>query len=582
MRYIIKIVHLISYRILPMCPFTLITFTLLLVTLSPAAAQEPDPVPWPPADPESLFGPDVEIISSQLWIDGSYNEEEWVYIADWGLYPIPYGLGTVARQYQLPGNRYYIEDRVRDGDATWWLIDLETGEWLQLREYPQQVQTLCGTISFREDQRSYVTGWVTITGSNQQSHLCNLETGYRTPPLPDGFLTWTWKVIERDASDELLFYTARPMNTAPESSVLFIHNMNTGESREVMTVRQESSPYADLQLRRLGETDYFLFTYPVPPTVNQRNRNQTALINLNQRTVIPVANDPIFKDAPARLIYRTESNSETPEVNCEVLWLDLSTLSWHEYTIPNPCFGNTLYQGGWLYLRQVNPERTHVTLMSMDELTGESRIVYEGEIEDMLWVSPDARYIALVMDSDNYIANLPGQRGGIHESLNDELWLIDLVEDRVLLKTPAYDCQWVSSFWCPILEPLNDDLVALQSSVGYPTTDLFSLTQGQLIADDIEGNLGGLFAVDWAFLYGDPQSEFGNVYEIDLYNVDTLRRVDLVALPSADYWLSEVTYVGESRFDITIGYDVEWMGRGENPLYNIITYRVRVNVPGLE
>lgn len=586
MRYIIKIVHLISYRILPMRPFTLITFTLLFVMLSPAAAQEPDPAPWPPADPQSLFGPDVEIIStemgSSLFNQGSFysdDENRILYIDRWGAYPFPNSLVKLSGLRQLPNNRYFIGDKItNDGEMRWWLLDLESASWLQLQDETLQVQTSCGSIPFREDQPSYVTGWVTISGSNRQAHLCNLETGYRTPPLPDGYVEWSWKVIRRDASDEFLFYTARRIDTDPKASVLFVQNLRTQEARELMAFRRDSSPYAkEPVISRLGETDYFVFDYPVPTSRDDPNRKQTALINLNQMTVIPIASNPVFEDNPVRLIYREKTTTEDA-TQCEVRWLDLQAVQWRTYTVSSNCWFEW-YGDDESYYRAISADRTTARLMAVNELTGASRVVYEGEIEHILGLYTNERYLALVMDSSGRIDNVPKVYPDIEWSLGYEMWLIDLTTMRVLLKTPAENCGSAGPLWCPGINQFTDDLITLRSYDDSTTTDLFSFSQQRQIISSIRGILGDLVTGDWAYVSGNRQSKSGNR---DLYNITTMQQVDLVALPSADYWLGEVTYVGESRFDITIGYDVEWMGRGENPLYNIITYRVRVNAPGLE
>lgn len=564
----------------------LIALTLLLVTLSPAAAQEPDPAPWPPDDPQSLFGPDVEIISaemgSSLFNHGTFysdDEHRILYIDRWGAYPFPNSLVELAGLRELPNNRYFIGDQItNDGEMRWWLLDLESASWLQLQDETLQVQTSCGSIPFREDQRSYMTGWVTITGRNQQSHLCNLETGYRTPPLPDGYIAQSWKVISREASDNLLFYTAQRLNTAPEASVLFMHNITTQESRELMAFRRDSSPYAkESVISRLGETDYFLFDYPVPTPRDDPNRKQTVLINLNQTTVIPIASNPVFENNPARLIYREETTTENA-TQCEVRWLDLQAVQWTRYTVFSNCWFEW-YGEHESYYRAIGADRSTARLMAVNELTGESRVVYEGEIEHILGLYTDERYIALVMDSSGRIDNVQKVYPDIQWSLGYEMWLIDLTTGRVLLKTPAGDCGYAGPLWCPGIKQLTDDLIALRSYDDSTTTDLFSFSQQRQVASGIRGILGDLVTGDWAYVSGNRQSKSGNR---DLYNITTMEQVDLVALPLADYWLSEVTYVGENRFDITIGYDVEWMGRGENPLYNLITYRVRLNAPGLE
>ncbi len=556
---------------------TLMALTFLLITLSPTTAQEPAPAAWPPEDPQALFGPDVEIIRAQLKI-GNYPQEDGLFIDGWGAYPFPYGFLAQGGLRQLPDNRYYVGEQItNDGEVRWWLLDLENATWLQLRDEPQQVQTSCGSIPFRADQWTYVTGWVTIIGSNRQAHLCNLETGYRTPPLPNGYVESSWRVIPRDASDNLLFYTARRLNTPPEASVLFVQDMPAQEARELMAFRRDPYPYAsDPRIGRLGETDYFLFNYPVPPTQNQRNHEQTALINLNQTTIIPVANDPGYEDNPARLVYRQETGTENM-MQCEVRWMDVQTLQWTTYIVPSGCLFESRDDDEFYY-RAISADGSTAQLMAADVLTGESRIVYEGEIEQVLGLLADERFIALVMNSNGRIDNIPRRIRDIAMSPDYEMWLIDLSTNRVVLKTPAGDCGYSGPVWCPIIKWLTDDLIALQSDGNFATTSLFSFSQSKLVISNIDGNLGGLVAGDWAYLYGNPQSEYSN---IDLYNVSTQQRAHLVALTEADYWLSEVTYIGEDRFDITIGYDVEWMGGGENPLYNIITYRVRVNVPGL-
>ena len=472
-----------------MRPFTLITFTLLFVMLSPAAAQEHDPTPWPPENPQALFGPDVEIISTEMDSslfnqDGFYSDDanRILHIDRWGAYPFPYGFITAVRLYELPDNRAYISEQyTNDGAVRWWLLDLESASWLELREQPKQVQTLCGSIAFDEDRRSYVADRVSIIGSNQEQYFCDLASGNRNPAF-------------RPSDDTSVEY------------------------------------------------------------------------------------DPIY------VIELQESNSDTPQVSCEVRWQDKRSQEWTTYTLPTSCQFEPTVDNDHFYYRTVSPDRTTARLMAADKLTGESRLLYAGEIEDVIWLSPDARYTALVIDSDNHIDNLPGQSGDMYFSAGDELWLIDLVENRILLKTPAYECVSLDPRWCPLVKPLTDELVALQTMVAYPMSDqfsVFSLSQATMTASDIDGWLGQMLVGGWAFLIGDLQDFNGSYNEMDIYNVTTLQRVDLVTVTEDDYWLIWATHISGDRFDITIGYDAAWRG-GENPLYDRITYRVRVNAPGLE
>jgi hypothetical protein len=491
MRYIIKIDYLVPMWKFFMRLLTLIALTLSLVTLPPAAAQDTSPAPWPPENPQALFGPEVEIISTEMgssqFVNGIFysdDEARVLHIWSWGVYPFPYGFIKAAALYELPDNRYYIKDYDWDDDEApaWWLLDLKTAEWLKLRDQPQQVQTRCGSIPFNEDQRSYVESRVMIVGSNREIYFCDLASGIRTP-------------------------AARPPGDAP------------------------------------------------------------------------------FEANPISVIEFQESNSDTPQVNCEVRWQHADSLQWTMYTLPSSCQFERTVDDDHFYYRTVSSDRTTARLMAADKLTGESRLVYAGEIEAMDWLSPDARYAALVIGSDNYIDNLPGQRGGIYFSEGAELWLIDLVDDRILLKTPAYECISLSPLWCPWVKPLTDDLVALRTSVGYPVVDLFSLfslSQGTMTASDIDGRLGSLFTGDWAFLYGAAQDESGTADEMDIYNVTTLQRVDLAAVATEpDYSLSHFIYLGDGYFRISIRYDIEWTGKGENPLYDVVAYRIRVNAPGL-
>ena len=83
-------------------------------------------------------------------------------------------------------------------------------------------------------------------------------------------------------------------------------------------------------------------------------------------------------------------------------------------------------------------------LTRFDAQTGQSEILYEGEIELIEWVDPDEQYAAVVLGDNGRIDIVPFFQSSSARSLTEspKLALIDLVNDRVVLE------DWTGWRWC--------------------------------------------------------------------------------------------------------------------------------------
>ncbi len=543
---------------------TLMFACVLLLLTGAARAQTQTPAPWPPENPQDLFGPEVEIISveektfSEFWhIPVQFDAERQIArLEDGRILPFPFGFeGGPSEWYQTPIAIYLIETRYSDEPSRYWMIDLETGEWVRLQGWPDYFDTLCGP---RSSGWNYVTGWLIITGRNDQRHACDVATGYLTPPLPTGFTNWRVH-YQDDQPYVILYLSGVPDENQPEDIILFAFDVEAKDFIQIGPFKRgqsgideffigsfSSNPLRALLIAGIGNTEGgFDYHY--------------AFVDVERKVLIPLPAGPYYHVNRKRLVMQISDETQ-PEPHCEQQWLMVDTLQWLSYQVPISCQAWVASSIDEAFFLIPNADNTLAEVIAVNAWTGERRSFFTGEIEAMRWVSADGRYAAFELDSDGAISQQTG-----NPPLNAQLKVIDMATEDTLFEAPAQDANGEPYYFTEVAP----DLLAIWRTA---ETLLIRLDGEQSRVQAFQGSFRSQFGTEWLLFWtrddlGTPFSET-QASVVSLTDGRAITVADTRTWPM-DYRLADVSYRSEGVFTAMIEYTAS-----SEPIYMLYSLRV--------
>jgi hypothetical protein len=561
----------------------MILIAFLLVFMSSvysAAAQEQEPAPWPPEDLAALFGPNVELVEMRMpkfvapaySNTPSYNNATRQIIYRDSQYPYPIRFeGEVIGNSILPngiiqtGNALYMREGYQD-EVHYWYLNLNTGEWLELLEQPQELQTNCGFVPFRGYSAA---DWIPLDGGQGSQHLCQVMTGARTPALPQDYDQW--EVLRSLSTVDLMLLRAHKRDASENQRILFGYQLTTQQFTEYGPIAPIS-----IDIRLLNEHTIVL----IPRTQNGDQQVQEIdlrqiVIDLQttQRTVFPAATAWIGDHA----IY-IQNTGDGFEAVCEFELADPARLNVLQLVLNTSCMPDFAKEE-IAYFRIVNEDMTRADFVRLNRHTGEIQTFYSGELEFITWVSPDERYAGIIVGNNGTINDPPATNSFFHAAGDETLQVIRLEDQSVLFEVDA-ETAWMAGTWWPNISMINADTISAYKVSG--PSWVVELNQEPVIVTEVQDTVIGRDDWDgWQLVYGPPVSEFGNTNRLSLYDPESRQSFLLVDTMTFDpYYVVEnrdIQYLGDDTFEIMIIYDTTFFTHVPQPEVDTLIFRLHVN-----
>jgi hypothetical protein len=559
----------------------------LLVTLlfvRPGSAQEF--FPWPPVDPQQLFGANVEILEQRLRSsdiereNGTHidNDRRFLRLRDGRNYPLPPEMEEASSVLFETNEYVYVSMSRRDDSPFYWQFNLATSEWRPYGFGPGVfANSFCGSVEL------YLLGsyprWIVIIGRNNQQHLCNLDNGLISPPLPAEYHNWS--VDQFSSIDDYLLVVGDETTETTIQHHAYILNLATHDILYVDTLPALEDPYRDWVTTHSGFSDGTLFVSitasPTGETIPPQRHNYYVFPNEGSVKSVPDGSLSHYRAEIGILETRLET-AEAYGFSCEISSYDLNTGQTITYRVETSCY-QEYSSGEFDYYRVVSADLSQADLIRVDVRNGESEIVYSGEIEGILLVSDDVRYGVLAIDDSGQIDILPNERYQYNTSFSNAMTavLLDLETGITLYETTA---NWFAAQWQPIVRGYPNGLIGFVGDAETILIDIENLPNIELV---LSGLLGNSIGEEWAFLFppiNERINEVGAIAQLDVFNIisrQTYRLIDLGEFSLNYYLKGDFEYIGNNEFRLTIGYDTFPYPDPFNPLYDLVTYTVRVN-----
>jgi hypothetical protein len=454
---------------------------LLTILVQSAHAQDTLPAaPWPPENPAAFFADNVEIVSSELRssaigsTDGARVDldRRLVIIEDGRVYPLPQTDRTEfapeggPRVAVFTDTEVYVAN-VSNGDE-YWKLDLQTGEWIPLKATPEYLDTSCGSVSWQK--LLFVPTWITIAGSSNQLHLCNLRNGNVSPPLPVDYEEW---YIDSSVGvvDYLLLLPRPAENPSMHQSVyLYNFSMRTfffiaqisivENTQSVINYRRSVS----VQLTDLADNSLMVRIsanfddHTQENSTNDSTNDYLFRLSPEQQRVDELDTDFSYNARSLGLEYWQELTIGDDNA-CEITRLDLKLDAILTFQTQAPCSADRLNNGDYIYYRRLAENGASVEIVRFDKTNGESEIVYKGEVEAILWISPDNRHIAFVMDNSQVIDILPGEQDIRPDvGFSAQAVILELATERVIFQSSVFAQEpFLQPAWSLDIYSVTDD-----------------------------------------------------------------------------------------------------------------------------
>lgn len=571
---------------------------LLTILVQAAQAQEPIPsAPWPPENPTAFFADNVEIVSSELRSSaiGSTDDarvdldRRLVIIEDGRVYPLPQTDRTEftpeggPRVVVLANTEVYVAN-VSNGNE-YWKLDLQTGEWIPLTAIPEYLDTFCGIVSW--EKLLFVPTWITIAGSSNQLHLCNLRNGNVSPPLPVN--SEEWHIDSSVGVADYLLLLPRPAENPSVHQSIYLYNFSTrtfffiaqipfvANNQSVFDYRRSVS----VQLTDLADNSLLVSIRPNSTTQENSTHDYLFRLSPEQQRVEELNTDFSYNAGSLGLEYWQELTIRD-DIACEITRLDLRLDAILTFQTQAPCRANRLNNGDYIYYRRLTENSTSVEIVRFDKTNGESEIVYQGEIEAILWISPDNRHVAFVMDNSQVIDILPGEQD-IRPvvGFSAQAVILELATERVMFQSSVFAQEpFLQPAWSLDIYSVTNEYVAIGDG---STTTLIDLSDSDYRSWNIEGRISTEVVDNWVKLpppRNEVIDEFGAVARMSAYNLRTHQSYPLINLGGYEFYYlaGDFQYLGNDTFEFTVGYDIFPYVDPNPPLYNLITYTVRLQV----
>jgi hypothetical protein len=379
-------------------------------------------ITWPP-EPSQIFAQTIEVVSSETVerpIDTRpiadnerrilrvYNQET----KTWKEYPYPEALEIITNtDTRSDGiivlNEPYVEPTEEMPEI--WLFNPATGEF-------SLAEKVCGWKAKASPRKGQWVFYTDPTTGNR--HACFTETGQRTTGLPDK-LGWI--------NEPIFGSSPKP---SPDGKWLALMGFITDADGTIERYEFYGYEVARDKLNYLGSIPYDMFaTYPpgfgpwvskiygligYGPPQESLSKDFYAFDVSRPNSLQLIARGWIydFYDNPPRYEYTTtkaflewKTGAEHPEdTPCTFLLYDATGV--HQYELSYDCsFNRVLRVSGstYIYVHTYEGITNRGILSTIDAHTGEKEEVTNGLIVYLESVSPDGRYVVLVMDGDEQI-----------------------------------------------------------------------------------------------------------------------------------------------------------------------------------
>ncbi len=448
---------------------------------------------WPP-DPAILFTDAVKVV--ETYVAGDTEPEvqivadgRKVRLASGKEYPLPTGYEVAESPYYLFGDALYL--KVLDSEDLWLRLDLKTGEFT--RHERNTVDTRCGPVKFAQFREH----WVFFRDAKtQETHLCEMASGFLSTPLPRGY-TWELNIlyigfdpepqsIEMSPDEKWLSFFGDVQEK--EKRAVFSYEIktrklvNNGQLGREPYIGQE--PYINWE-RWVDNTTVLISDYcgldqcPTYYWIVDVTRPNNLQLALGERPA------PVFKDNPPRLeSYRIPAYAVwagESALPCERTVFYIRTRTHKTYKYGNLCIAEYGPQDGTGYYRDVAKDGKTATLVRFNPVTGQRANLYRAEIEQVLWVSTDERYAALVLDDNGRIDTRPGRHMHIQGALgHPRLAILNLATGKRLYETEEEFLWWDQPLgtWLPRVRQVdNREVLLIKSKELRPLPPLYFETQ---------------------------------------------------------------------------------------------------------
>lgn len=431
-----------------------VTIWLCLLTLTPPSigmARQFN-TDWPP-DPRAIFAENVAVIDSEI-TPYADNDKRLIYVYNdavilrWSEFPFSADLTNLARLYYANTQVVLVDSTHPQSqvtsDDTRWALDPTTGD------ITLPFDNLCGNQHRDELNRDTLnSAWAYYHDpETEQTHLCSIETGYLSLPLPDDI---DWLLLGR---------WSHPVAPSPNGDWLVIKGVSPGGSQgqriyayEVATDTLNDLGRIDVDeagnyfisesssVRWLTDTQIIVSSRAMP----EWSWEELFLGDVTQPgSLIPIIGhmrfSPVYYDDPPRYeVVPGLNRSRVLLEDCVLQVYDLAAQRLSEYALGELCdYGIILPDGDGarLYLAY-DPDLKYTTLVRFNPFTGERADLFTGEIESLESVSSNGRYVVLVMDSSGWLDSFPNSYIQWPQVRNAQLVLYDLVEQRIIYQTPT-------------------------------------------------------------------------------------------------------------------------------------------------
>lgn len=572
-----------------------------LLTLAPdVTAQEIEPPPFPLEDTSTIFPAGIEVVDMRLMHNPNTYENGFFVSLDQSAvinlegrqYPFPFNTDGYehARAYtrSIFNDNLLIEirDWQAEKESLYWMLNLDMGVYTQLDERPEQLETLCGAVPLAEARAG---DWVLIEEAGQQ-HFCHIETGIQTPPLPENYHGW----LKLRANIDSDYVFLRTFPSAENLATLFAFNTQTDDLIQIGNIDYpDEENLGETIEKQVSETQY-LYQIRIPDV--PANRFITYFIDIAEPHISQTPFVGTYYPNPPRVIMRNEiQDEETGLPICEWTSFDLLNQMLTSYRLNSRCFYEFARFDAHYYTRVWNEDDpASVDVISVNSAAGDYTILYSGEVENVLWVSPAERFIALVLDTNGQIDTPPGSPGRVGRYEGSQFTLIDRYEGRIIYQTPATVAGMDSSYR-PRVKEHENGWIEIQEQTHATLINVLDETLEPRI---IHGYLGQALEDDWYFLFA-PESEwvteFGDVMSLSIYNFTTQQEIPLIDITVDGYWIdnwfiyaaytseeaywSDYTfpYLGDGIFEF--GFSFGWYYYPDEyspPFLNYVQYHIRV------
>ncbi len=456
---------------------------------------------WPP-DPAILFTDAVKVVKTDVW------EAEVQIIGEGRRVRLASGVEFAApEEYTID---YVVARPIDDAiflhahtwyfDKGWLRLDLKTGRFTRLDR--DTLDTRCGPVKFLElfrdaywvfntdskirdgylrlDRAQGRGDWVITTDAKTQAAwLCELATGSLSAPLPKGY---TWAVLVHESADtRLLGVMVSPdgkwltfAGELPDRKTLTIFSYEIKTGKLVKNGQFDQEPYigwvlyvdwvrwidnSTLLMRHGCGLEQCLRELWVVD-VTRPNSVEYALIDRFE---------PEYYDNPSRLeVHYSPAKwtiAEERDSPCGHYVFYIKTRTRKRYTYGDLCIAEYGPQVGTGYYRAVAKNGKSATLVRFNPITRQRRSLYQAEIEQVLWVSADERYAALVLDDNGRIDIEPGARGELQGVMgHPRLVILNPATGKRLYETEAqFSYLLILGEWSPSVTAVNDRELVLDS-----------------------------------------------------------------------------------------------------------------------